>query len=237
MPQVEYTIEDNVALVRLNDGENRFNPPFLQSLLDVLEEVEIHSEANALVITSAHEKIFSNGIDLDWLLPFVQRGDIETAKGFFYLMNRLFKRLLLYPMPTVAAISGHAFAGGAIMSCACDFRFMRSDRGFFCFPEVDLGIPFLPGMIALLQKAIPLQTFNELQLTGKRFTARDCEERQIVLKACPREDLMKVAMEFAKGLNKRRGIVAEMKRRTHGDIARVIDEVDPLVIESGVFSF
>jgi len=177
MPQVEYTIEDNVALVRLNDGENRFNPPFLQSLLDVLEEVEIHSEANALVITSAHEKIFSNGIDLDWLLPFVQRGDIETAKGFFYLMNRLFKRLLLYPMPTVAAISGHAFAGGAIMSCACDFRFMRSDRGFFCFPEVDLGIPFLPGMIALLQKAIPLQTFNELQLTGKRFTARDCEER------------------------------------------------------------
>ena len=99
------------------------------------------------------------------------------------------------------------------------------------------SIPFLPGMIALLQKAIPLQTFNELQLTGKRFTARDCEERQIVLKACPREDLMKVAMEFAKGLNKRRGIVAEMKRRTHGDIARVIDEVDPLVIESGVFSF
>jgi len=48
---------------------------------------------------------------------------------------------------------------------------------------------------------------------------------------------MKVAMEFAKGLNKRRGIVAEMKRRTHGDIARVIDEVDPPVIESGVFSF
>ncbi len=237
MPSIEHRMDNHVAVITLNDGENRFNPPFLQALLDVLEEVERHSDANALVITSAHEKIFSNGIDLDWLMPFVQRGDIGTAKGFFYLMNRLFKRLLLYPMPTIAAISGHAFAGGAIMACACDFRFMRSDRGFFCFPEVDLGIPFLPGMIALLQKAIPLQTFNELQLTGKRFTAKDCEERQIVLKACPREDLMKVTMKFAERLNKRRGIIAEMKRRTHGETGRVIDEVDPPVIESGVFSF
>jgi Delta3-Delta2-enoyl-CoA isomerase len=236
MPLIEYSIENRVAVAMLNAGENRFNPPFLQAFLSVLDEMEEKTDANALVVTSSHEKIFSNGIDLEWLLPFIQKGDGETAKGFFYLMNRLFKRLLLYPMPTIAAISGHAFAGGAIMTCAFDFRFMRSDRGFFCFPEVDLGIPFLPGMIALIQKAIPRQTFQEFQLTGKRATAEECEARGIVLKACQRDDLMHVATEFAKGLNKRREIVAEMKRRMHGDIARIIDEEDPPVIESGTFS-
>lgn len=235
MSLIEYRTENRVAVVSLNDGENRFNPPFLQAFLDVLDEIEKKTDANALVVTSAHEKIFSNGIDLDWLLPFIQKGDAETAKGFFYLMNRLFRRILLYPMPTIAAISGHAFAGGAIMTCAFDFRFMRSDRGFFCFPEVDLGIPFLPGMIALIQKAIPRQTFQELQLTGKRATAEECEASNIVLKACHRDDLMDEAIQFAMGLNKRRGIVAEMKRRMHGEIARVIDEEDPPVIESGTF--
>ena len=236
MPIIEYGIENRIAIVTLNDGENRFNPPFLQAFLTVLDEIEEKTDANALIVTSAHEKIFSNGIDLDWLLPFIQKGDATTAKDFFYLMNRLFKRILLYPMPTIAAISGHAFAGGAIMTCSFDFRFMRSDRGFFCFPEVDLGIPFLPGMIALIQKAIPSQTFQELQLTGKRLTAEECEARGIVLKACHRDDLIHVALDFAKGLNKRRKIVAEMKRRMHGEIARVIDEQDPPVIESGTFS-
>jgi enoyl-CoA hydratase/carnithine racemase len=235
MAIIEYTTEDRVAIITLNDGENRFNPPFLQSFLDILDEIEEKTDANALVVTSSHEKIFSNGIDLEWLLPFIQKEDRKTATDFFYLLNRLFQRILLYPMPTIAAISGHAFAGGAIVSCAFDFRFMRSDRGFFCFPEVDLGIPFLPGMLALIQKAIPGQTFQELQLTGKRATAEECAAHHIILKACHRDDLMNVTMEFAKGLNKRREIVAEMKHRMYGEIARIIDEEDPPVIESGIF--
>jgi enoyl-CoA hydratase/carnithine racemase len=235
MAAIEYRLENSVAVVTLNDGENRFNPPFLRAFLDVLDEVERENNATVLVVTSGHEKIFSNGIDLEWLVPFIQKGDTKTAKDFFFLMNRLFKRILLYPMPTIAAISGHAFAGGAIMSCAFDFRFMRSDRGFFCFPEVDLGIPFLPGMIALIQKAIPTQIFQELQLTGKRATAEECEAHGIVMKACHRDELMKLVLEFAEGLKKRREIVAEMKRRMHGEIARIIDEEDPSVIESGTF--
>jgi len=235
MAIIEYRTEDRVAIITLNDGENRFNPPFLNAFLNTLDEIEQKTDANALVVTSAHEKIFSNGIDLEWLFPYIQKKDRETATDFFYLVNRLFKRILLYPMPTIANISGHAFAGGAIVSCAFDFRFMRSDRGFFCFPEVDLGIPFLPGMLALIQKAIPPYKFQELQLTGKRATAKECESHHIVLKACHRDDLMNVTLEFAKGLNKRREIVAEMKQRMYGEIARIIEEEDPPVIESGTF--
>ena len=235
MAVIEYELDEKVAIVTMNDGENRFNPSFLNSFIETLDEIEKETDANALVVTSSHEKIFCNGIDLDWLVPFVQKGDKETAVSFFYTMNRLFKRILLYPMPAIAAISGHAFAGGAIMSCAFDFRFMRSDRGFFCFPEVDLGIPFLPGMIALITKAIPQYKVEELHYTGKRATAEECEAHHIITKACHIDDLMDEAVSFAKGLNKRREIIAEMKRRMYKDIVHAFDVEDPPVIESGMF--
>jgi len=233
---IEYTLDENVAIVTMNDGENRFNLAFLECFLTVLDAVENDTDANSLVVTSSHEKIFCNGIDLDWLAPFIQKNDTETAKAFFYTMMKLFKRILLYPMPTIAAISGHVFAGGAIMSCAFDFRFMRSDRGFFSFPEVDLGIPFLPGMIAIIEKAIPMYKFEEMQYTGKRATAEECEAHHIVMRACHMGDLMSEALSFAKSLNKRREVIGEMKKRMYKDIVHTIDVEDPPVIESGIFS-
>ena len=236
MAIVEYTLDEKVAVITMNDGENRFNLKFLECFLTVLDEIENNTDANSLVVTSSHEKIFCNGIDLDWLTPFIQKKDIETSKAFFYTMMNLFKRILLYPMPTIAAISGHVFAGGAIMSCAFDFRFMRSDRGFFSFPEVDLGIPFLPGMIAIIKKAIPMYKFEEMQYSGKRATAEECEAHHIIMKACHMDDLMNEAIAFAKSLNKRREVIVEMKKRMYKDIVHTIDVEDTQVIESGIFS-
>lgn len=233
MALIEYELDENVAVVTMNSGENRFNLAFLDEFLSVLDTIENNTDANALVVRSSHEKIFSNGIDLDWLIPFVQKNDLDTAKKFLYTMNSLFKRLLIYPMPTIAAITGHAFAGAAILCCAFDFRFMRSDRGFFCFPEVDLGIPFLPGMIAIAKKAIPMYKLEEMKYTGKRLTAYECEEHHIVMKACHINDLMSEALSFAKGLNKGRKIIRAMKEGMYKDIVHVMDEEDPLIIESG----
>ena len=233
MALIEYELDENVAVVTMNSGENRFNLAFLDEFLSVLDTIENNTDANALVVRSSHEKIFSNGIDLDWLVPFIQKNDLDTVKKFLYTMNSLFKRLLIYPMPTIAAITGHAFAGAAILCCAFDFRFMRSDRGFFCFPEVDLGIPFLPGMIAIAKKAIPMYKLEEMKYTGKRLTAYECEEHHIVMKACHINDLMSEALSFAKGLNKGRKIIRAMKEGMYKDIVHVMDEEDPLIIESG----
>ncbi len=232
---IEIKMDDQVAIVTLNEGENRFNPAFLSQVMKALDRVENETEANVLVINSAHDKIFSNGIDLDWLLPVFKKNDKAAAKGFIEAMMAMFKRVLLFPMPTIAAITGHAFAGGAIWACYFDFRFMRSDRGYLCYPEVDLGIPFLPGMLAGMKKAIPRHTLEDMVLTGKRLTATECQAHRIVTKACPMETLMAETLGFAKTLNKKRSTVAAMKADLNKDVVYALEHEDPPIIDSGRF--
>ena len=176
MTLMDYELDSNVAVVTMNSGENRFNLDFFAAFNKVLDDVENESAANVLVVKSAHEKIWSNGIDLEWLQTAAETHGPDAPAKFSAGLNGLMKRILSFPMITIAAITGHAFAGGAIMSCAFDFRFMRSDRGFFCFPEVDLNIPFTPILNAIVKKAIPMYKLVEMQLSGKRVTAEELQE-------------------------------------------------------------
>ena len=237
MALVNHQVDGHVALVSLNDDENRFNPSFIEAVLGVMDEIENNTQATTLVVHSTHEKIFSNGIDLEWLLGTMQRSDLATAKRFFYQLNVLFKRLVTYPLLTIAAMNGHAFAGGAIFSCAFDFRFMRSDRGYLCLPEIDLGIPFLPGMNAILHSAIPESVLREMELTGVRLTADMCKSHGIVKGAFHMDQLMDEVLKFAHQLDKKRPIIKEIKARLNGAIVHAIDVEDPPYIESGKYHF
>ncbi|HOE79473.1 MAG TPA: enoyl-CoA hydratase/isomerase family protein [Smithellaceae bacterium] len=231
----EIKLEDKVAIITMDEGENRLNLDFLTKFMDALDHVEKQTDANVLVVRGAHEKIYSNGIDLEWLVPILQKKDQVTAKKFIETMMALFRRIALYPMITIAAITGHAFAGGAIMCCYFDFRFMRQDRGFLCFPEVDLGIPFLPGMMTAMKKAIPRYKLDEMVLTGKRITAQECLEHQIITGASHIDQLMNDVMEFAKLQNKRRPVVELIKAEMNKEIIQAIDVDDKPIIESGRF--
>ncbi|MGD9015795.1 MAG: enoyl-CoA hydratase/isomerase family protein [Desulfobacterales bacterium] len=235
MTKIEYVLKKQVAVISLNSGDNRFNPDFIKGLLDVLDDIEHRTSATVVVAHSTHENIFSNGIDLEWLSPILQNGGIETAKDFFRLLNRLFVRMLSFPAITIGAINGHAFAGGAIFSCAFDFRFMQTGRGFFCLPEIDINIPFLPGMNAILGKAIPRYQLDLMELTGVRLTAEECEAHHIILKACPPETVVDEAMQFAEALDKNRETIAEMKRRLNRKIIQTIETEDEPFIASGIF--
>jgi len=135
-------------------------------------------------------------------------------------------------MPVIAAIGGHAVAGGAILACACDFRFMRSDKGFFFFSEVDMGIPFLPGMQAFCRKAIPEYKFGEMMYTGKRYLATEMEAHHVILKACAdKEALTAESLAFARTFNKQQRVFGEMKRRMHKEIIEIMDNQDKTYIE------
>jgi len=198
MAIVEWRREGTVAIITMNNGENRFNPAFNEAMLKTYQEIEDDAEAYAVILTSSDQKSWTQGIDLPWMMEHIQQGDKEGIRSFLYGANELFKRTFLFPMPVIAAINGHAFGDGSILACSCDFRFMKADRGFFCFPEVDIHIPFLPSMLAQINKAFPTYKMEEAIFTGKRMTAVELEESKVILKACQdQEDLMAQAIGLA----------------------------------------
>ncbi|RJP65278.1 MAG: enoyl-CoA hydratase/isomerase family protein [Candidatus Abyssobacteria bacterium SURF_17] len=224
MAKFEYEMDEHVAIVSMNSGENRFNFPFFKGFSEILNTIENDTDASVLVVKSSHEKIWSNGIDLDWLGPAIAEEGPELGDKFLVEMYGFLKRLLTYPMITIAAITGHAFAGGAFLSFTHDFRFMRSDRGWLCLPEVDIGIPLGPVFTAISKRALPMYKFEEMQYTGKRLTAQECEEHNIIMKAYHRDDLMREVLAFAKTLKKDRDMIRQMKLETHKEALAVIDQ-------------
>src|SRR5512139_622570 len=115
MGMYEYRLDEQVALLTMN--ENRFNMNSVTEFLSVLSQIERDTNAKALIVKSSDEKIWSNGLDLDWLLPLIQKGERSVADAFTTKLTELFRTMLFYPMITVAAITGHAFAGGAVLAC------------------------------------------------------------------------------------------------------------------------
>jgi enoyl-CoA hydratase/carnithine racemase len=232
MSVIEWKIVETVGVITMNNGENRHNPDFIRAILTAFDEIERDPGISSVVIASSDPKNWSQGIDLVWMTDAMARNDLPAIREFMYGLNRIFKRILLYPMPVIAAINGHAFGDGTIMACACDFRFMKADRGFFCFPEIDINIPFLPGMMAIVRKAMPGYKFQELVLSGKRAGAVDLEAGHVIVKACENEEaLMREALAFAKTFNKKRPIFGEMKKRMYGYIIEIMEKEDPVYIE------
>lgn len=224
--------KDTVAVLTMNNKENRMNLDYASAMIQALDEILEDKGVFSVVICSSDEKNWSQGIDLQWLMERKAADDLNAIRSFLYRMNDLFKKLLLYPMPVIAAINGHAFGNGALLSCTCDFRFMRSDKGFFCFPEVDVSIPFLPGMIAFARKAIPEYKYQEMVYSGRRFTASELEEHHVIRKACRDQDeLMKESMDLARTFEKKRGIFGELKKRMYKSVIQVLDKEDREFIE------
>lgn len=228
--------DETVAILTMTNGANKQNLDFANILNAMLDEIIADKAVTALIITSNDEKNFSQGIDVEWILDKAQKKEYPPVIDFIRGMDIVFKKLVSYPVPVIAAINGHAFGNGSIMSCACDFRFMRSDKGFFCFPEVNLGIPFRPGMNAFIKKAVPMYKLTEMQLTGNRYTAKEMEAHHVILKACEDQaGLMAQALAFAKTLKKKRGIFGELKKRLHKDIIETLEAPDDLA-SGGSFS-
>ncbi|MGK0476304.1 MAG: enoyl-CoA hydratase/carnithine racemase [Oleispira sp.] len=225
--------EGNVAIISMDKGKNANNLEFAHQLLGLLKQVEEKKANKALIITSSDEKNWSQGIDVPWMMVSIQTGKHDDVKEFLHTMDACYTKMMQYPMPIIAAINGHVFGNGCIIACACDFRFMRSDRGFFCFPEVDMSIPFLPGLIDVVLKAVPMYRFNEMMLSGRRLSAEELKEDKVIDQTFEGADaLFEGALTYAKTFTKGRAIFAEHKRRLHKPVINALAEKNPSVIES-----
>lgn len=198
MPSLTRT--GDVFVLDLGDGENRFQTHWMTAVSGMLEDVA-HTDGPRALVTTARGKFYSNGLDLDGLQG---QGDLQFAL-YVIAAQELFAKLLELPVPSVAAVQGHAFAAGGMFALAHDFRVMRADRGFFCLPEVDLGIPFTVAMSALIQSRLTPQTAHEAMTTGRRYGGTDALAAGIVDLAVEEEQVVASAVKYAAGLAPKAG--------------------------------
>ncbi|MBN1664411.1 MAG: enoyl-CoA hydratase/isomerase family protein [Deltaproteobacteria bacterium] len=209
MSYMELTKDGDVHILTLTNGaeENRLTIDVINEYLTNLDAVESYEGSTALVVVSSDPKFWNNGIHLDWL-----RSQPEgSVPNFGKFMDKLYLRMALLSCPTIGCLNGHTYAGGAILAACFDFRFMRADRGFFCFPEVDINIPFSPVMHAVLELMPDRLAMSEMMLTGKRIGGIEAQEKKIVMAAYPQEELWDKTMEWAR-------MMAKKNRQTYASI-------------------
>lgn len=203
MADIELVRNGNVFELRLLNGDagNVFGENTFAEYFAVIEELAANTENAALVITSDHEKHWCNGINLEHLKKHGIAGLHES--GFFIDMENMYLRLATLNMPVVAAISGNCYAGGAILASAADFRYMRSDRGRFCFSEIDVKIAIAAKMMEVIKLLPSTQAVNRLVLTGEAITGEQALELQVADRIFPQTNLREKAMEYAEFLSQK----------------------------------
>ena len=213
---IDYTKEGDLHLVTMNAGPNVICPEWQQRMLDILDTVEADCGKGAALILTGEDKFFCNGLNLEIVTQLAP----QEMVLFGSCMAEIHQRFLVLPCPTVAAVNGHAFAGGAFMALSCDYRIMREDRGWFSVSEVDVGVPIPAPMMGILQGKLPANTARDALLTGKRYTADEAIEAGIADAKAPMEQLLEQAKTLASQLGtKEPGIFKTLKQTWFGPMA------------------
>jgi enoyl-CoA hydratase/carnithine racemase len=208
---ITLTREGSVAVLTWNEGENRINLDSLARLNELLDELEAVDGPLSVVLTGTG-KFFCNGLDLERFAH-----DRDEFVATLHRLEQTIGRLLVFPAYTVAAINGHAFAGGALISCAFDYRVMREDRGYWCMNEAEIGLALDERLWSILANRLPRATAIVAATTARRFSGPDALRFGIVDAVAGESDVLAHAMVVAESLaNLDRATLGVHKRLAHG---------------------
>jgi enoyl-CoA hydratase/carnithine racemase len=219
---LELQREGDVFVLTMTAGENRWNTAFVRAFASVLDEVEATTGPAALVTTSASEKFYSNGLDLDWVRDPAAHPAAGDRTPFADEFMKLMARMITFPVPTLAAINGHAFGAGFMFALCHDVRHMRADRGFLCANEMQLGMAIPTPELALFRHKLSLDTFFETVQLARRWTGPDALARGVVQATAGRESLLDLAKKRAAELaplGTNRSLYRGQKERIYGENA------------------
>ena len=215
--------EGEVFVLTMDDDENRWNTTFVRAFSKALDEVESSEGAASLVTTSSSAKFFSNGLDLEWRMSEGEhRGGDRDAFGAEFMT--LMGRIITLPVPSIAAINGHAFGAGFMCALCHDIRFMREDRGFACANEVEIGMVIPNPELALFRHKLPMNTFFETVQLARRWTGPDAVASGVAQQAHPLDSLLENAMSRAAELARlgaNRTVYGRMKESIYGENAAI----------------
>ncbi|AHH18701.1 enoyl-CoA hydratase/isomerase family protein [Nocardia nova SH22a] len=216
--------EGSVYIVHLGgegerDTENRFHPDWLTALHAIIDEA-VASPGPAALVTVGDGKFYSTGADLAWGAAHPDRIDryLTDVQG-------LLARILTLPMPTVAAVNGHAFGAGAFLTVAHDYRIMRADRGYVCFPGVALGADYARGSIELMRSRMPAPVAHHALVSGRRYGGGAALGAGLVDAIAAESEVLPSAVRYAEQLAHTRGpVLAHIKSTLHREAVCALTE-------------
>ena len=134
-----------------NNGDNTFDFEVIAKLNGYLDEVEASTGPAVLVTIGTGTTRFSTGFDLKFWAKELGNPLVSISK-----MQLLLNRFMTLPVPTMAVINGHAYAGGLILALVHDFRVMAKGKGRICLSELALGLPLPPAYNAYCSATLPI---------------------------------------------------------------------------------
>jgi len=191
---IDLTHHDDITILRLQHGKaNALDLELCQALTKELETFR-QSASKALIVAGAG-KMFSAGIDLHRLT----KGGAPYIRSFLPAMNGMFETLFSLLKPVVAAVNGHAIAGGCIIACAADHRLMAVEGGRIGIPELLVGVPF-PVVPLEIMRFAAARHLSSLAYTGATFSAEEAVKQGLVDAAVRGDSLEDQAMAAAQSL-------------------------------------
>jgi len=197
MKLIRTEYRDKVAILKLNRGiTNALNLKLVNQLAENLQKVKDDSDVHSLVLGSSNEKFFSIGFDIPELFE-LTRKDFEV---FYRAFNRVCMDLHTLTKPTIAAITGHAIAGGCILALCCDYRFIAEGRKLMGLNEIKLGIPVpYPGDCILRQLA-GTRNAREIMDTGEFYHPKESLQKGMIDQVLSLKRVLSKSIEKAKML-------------------------------------
>jgi len=175
MEKVTYGIEDGIAQITMDDGKaNAMNWGFFKEMGKSMDQAE--SDGAKVLVITGRPGFFSGGLDLK-LLPTLSASELGD---FLITFARTMLRVFSFPVPTIAAINGHAIAGGAMLTFACDRRFALDGPYRIQMNETLIGLPLPSWMFLIARSAIPSRWRNEALLHARAYNPNEALERGIL---------------------------------------------------------
>jgi enoyl-CoA hydratase len=163
---IELTTRGNVAVLRMNHGKaNAMDLEFCEAL--TAQFLDLRRSSPRSVVITGTGRMFSAGVDLLRVVD----GGAAYVRVFLPAVSRTLGALFSLPMPVVAAVNGHAIAGGCVMACAADYRMMAREPGRIGIPELLVGVPFPVVPLEIMRFAAPPQHLQSLMYRGTTLSA------------------------------------------------------------------
>jgi enoyl-CoA hydratase len=183
---------DTSAVIRLEHGKaNALDLELLRDLSDAIRRVR-ESGVRAAVLTGTGS-IFSAGVDLFRVIA----GAEAYASQFIPALAATLLELFECPLPVVAAVNGHAIAGGCILASACDYRLMAEGKGTIGVPELSVGVEFPTVALEIMRHSVAAHELHPLIYTGHLCVPGEARDRGLVDEVVPAERLLARSLEIA----------------------------------------